>query len=413
MSAAPPVRRGGVVLAALLPFTLASLALAAVLASGRWYGIDDVSDVPLYLAYGARLVAGQRPYLDFAVEYPPLALPLFVLPALVADPRLAARAFNAQLWILLAAAALATVGAADRRWPDGSRRWPAGLAFAAGALALGAISVNRFDGAVALVVALDLLLLSAGRTSAAAAVLGLGFALKLTPGVLLPLVLLLAADRRAAVRATLAFGAAALLPLVPSLFVSPDGLARAFAYHLARPLQLESVPATPLLLARLLGGAAPPVASAYGSQNLVTPAADALARWAGLATLALLGLGLALAWRRRASLRAVPEALPLAALALLLALVATTKVLSPQYLTWLLPALALTLPARPRLGAVVLAALLLTHLEFPSRYWAVVALEPGPVALVVARNGLLVVALALALRELWRLPAPPADPLRP
>ena len=38
-----------------------SLALAAALASGAWYGIDDVSDVGLYLQYGARQrLDGQR-----------------------------------------------------------------------------------------------------------------------------------------------------------------------------------------------------------------------------------------------------------------------------------------------------------------------------------------------------------------
>ena len=404
MDPAPPGRPWSGALPALLPLGLVSLALGLVLGSRAWYGIDDVSDVGLYLAYGARLLAGQRPYLDFAVEYPPLALPLFALPALVGDRALAARAFNLELWLLVAAAALATVAAAGRRWPDGSRRWPAGLAFAAGALALGAVTVNRFDGAVTLVVALALWLLGAARVAAAAAVLGAGFALKLTPAVLLPLALLLAPDGRAAWRALAAFAAAAALPFLPALLLAPGGLGALFGYHLARPLQLESVPATPLLLARLLGGAAPRVVSSFGSQNLDSPAAQALARWAGLATLLALSLAWGLAWRRRAALRSRPEALPLAALAVLLALLGTTKVLSPQYLAWLLPALALTLPSSPRLGALVVAALLLTQLEFPARYWAFVALRPGPVALVAARNGLLLLALLGAWRALWRLP---------
>jgi len=85
---------------------------------------------------------------------------------------------------------------------------------------------------------------------------------------------------------------------------------------------------------------------------------------------------------------------------------ATGKVLSPQYLVWLLPAVALALPGWRLLGALVLGVLLLTHLEFPGRYWAFVALRPAPVALVVARNLLLVAAFALSLVHLWRLPAP-------
>lgn len=395
---------GRVAAAALLPLLVASLALAAVLAFGRWYRIDDVSDVALYLAYGRRLLAGERPYLDFPVEYPPLALPLFVLPALLEEPWLAARAFNLELWLLLAGAALCVVAAA-RRSPDGAAPWRAGLAFAGGALALGAVSVNRFDGAVALVVALALLLVTAGRFAAAAAVLGAGFALKLSPAVLLPLVLLAAPGAAAGRRALLAFGAAAAGPFLPALLLAPAGVARLFAYHAARPLQLEAVPGTPLLLPRLLGGPAPAVASAFGSQNLAGPLADALALAAGPAALLATGLVVALAWRRRAALRQRPEALPLAALTLLLALLATAKVLSPQYLTWLLPALALVAPARPRLGLLVVAVLLLTHLEFPARYWRFVAMQPGPVALVAARNAVLVAALLLSAWHLWRLPA--------
>jgi hypothetical protein len=390
--------------AALLPFLAVSLLLAAILSTGAWYRIDDVSDVALYLDYGRRLLGGERPYLDFDVEYPPLALPLFVPPALLPGYWLAARAFNLELWLLLAGAALCTVAAAARRWPDGAATWPAGLAFAGAALALGAISVNRFDGAVALVVALALLLATVGRTAAAAAVLGAGFALKLSPAVLLPLVLLAAPGAAAVGRALLAFGAAAAAPFLPALLLAPSGVARLFAYHAERPLQLEAVPATPLLLSGLLGGPPPAVASAFGSQNLDSPLADALASATPPAALLATGLVVVLAWRRRAALRARPEALPLAALALLLALLASAKVLSPQYLSWLLPALALVAPARPRLALLVAAVLLLTHLEFPSRYWRFVAMQPGPVALVVARNALLLAAFLTAAWQLWRLP---------
>jgi hypothetical protein len=409
-----PVRAPGaarLAAAALLPLLLASLALALVLASGAWYRIDDVSDVGLYLAYGARLLEGARPYRDFQVEYPPLALPLFALPALLRDPWLAARAFNLELWLLLAGAALVTVAAARRAW-GGGRDWPVGLAFAAGAAALGAITVNRYDGAVTLVVALALLALAAGRTAAAAAVLGLGFALKLSPAVLLPLVLLLAPGPGAAGRAALAFAGAALVPFLPALVVAPDGVARMFGYHATRPLQIEAVPATPLLARHLLGGPPTAVASSFGSQNLASPVAQALAEACAPAALAALGLVLWLAWRRRVALKADPGAVPLAALAILLAMLVTAKVLSPQYLAWLLPAAALVLPARPRLGLLVVAAQLLTHLEFPARYWALVALRPGPVALVVARNLALLAAFALAAWHLWRLPpvAPAADP---
>ncbi|HET9555337.1 MAG TPA: glycosyltransferase 87 family protein [Anaeromyxobacteraceae bacterium] len=404
-----PRRAARLAAAALLPLAAVALVLGLLLGARRPYGLDDVSDVGLYLQYGVRLLAGQRPYLDFAVEYPPLALPLFALPALAARAAVATRLFQAEMLALLGAAAVATVAAAGRIWPGAGRERAVGLLFAGLAAALGAVLVNRYDAAVTLAVAAALWLSVAGRHTAAAAWLGAGFALKLAPAVLLPLLLVLAGSRRPAVRTLLAFAAAAALPFVaPLVRAGPEALGALFAYHLARPLQLESLLATPALAGHLLLGTPLAVASTYGSQNLASAAGDLLARASGPLALLAVGATLALAWRRREALRARPEAVPLAALALLLALLATGKVLSPQYLGWLLAPAALALPRFRAPGLAVAAALLLTHLEFPARYWAFVALRPDAVALVVARNAALALAFGLSLAALWRLPAAPA-----
>jgi hypothetical protein len=239
---------------------------------------------------------------------------------------------------------------------------------------------------------------------AAAAALGLGAALKLTPAALLPLALLLCADRWAALRGLAAFLLAAALPFLPALLASPRGVAALFDYHLARPLQLESVLATPFLALHLAGAGGPAVVSSFGSQNLAGPAAALVARLAPLLTVAALGVALRLAWRARAALRRDPGQVALAALALLLALVATGKVLSPQYLVWLAPPLALAAPGRARLLALGLLAMALTQAWFPARYWALVALDRPALALVVARNLVLLAALALSLHALAEVP---------
>jgi hypothetical protein len=71
-------------------------------------------------------------------------------------------------------------------------------------------------------------------------------------------------------------------------------------------------------------------------------------------------------------------------------------VLSPQFMIWLVPLVPLVL-GRIGLaaGALLGAALVATHVWFPTRYWDLVGLQPvGWLALV--RNGLLV-ALAVVL----------------
>src|SRR5262249_26473171 len=53
----------------------------AVLHHG-FYRRGQIVDTPVYQRYGDAMTGGKVPYLDFSVEYPPAALPVFVLPAI-------------------------------------------------------------------------------------------------------------------------------------------------------------------------------------------------------------------------------------------------------------------------------------------------------------------------------------------
>jgi hypothetical protein len=113
------------------------------------------------------------------------------------------------------------------------------------------------------------------------------------------------------------------------------------------------------------------------------------------------GAFVALAARRRAR-----DGLVLAALGVTLAVVAFGKVLSPQYLCWLLPLAAVVAVHGARLAAgLVLAAALVTQLWFPGHYFDVVAQEGWAVTAVAVRNALLLAALAATARALARSPA--------
>jgi hypothetical protein len=384
-------------------YALAVALLVGVLGYSRvWYGFHDVSDTGLYHAYARELARGARPYVDLALEYPPLVVPLLRLAPYTPDAAAWTLRFNALMLLACGAAGLLAASAAARLWPSGRRAHATALGFAAAVLAAGAIVANRLDAAVALAVAGALWLLARRRWALAAAAVGVGFGLKLVPAVLLPLVLLLAPRTADRLRAGAAFALTAAIPFLPHL-ASP-GLWRFFGYHLDRPLQIESVLASPLLALRLAGLAPAAVGSAYGSQFLAAPGAGALAAASGPLALAALAGAYALLWRRREALRADPTLVPAAALAVLLAALAFGKVLSPQYLVWLLPCVALALPSSPLVGGAALALLALTQFGFPALYWRLVALEPLPVALLLLRNALLVATLVLALRHLALAP---------
>jgi hypothetical protein len=375
--------------------------------AGSWYHFFDVSDIQaVYFEYAKKIAEGLKPYRDFPVEYPPLALPLFaLLPH--ANGGSYQNWFAAEMIVLSTAAAALTGAAAAALWRGLSRPLAAAGAYAVAVLAAGAITANRYDVAVALTLAACLLFLARRHTTGAGAVLGLGVALKLTPGMLLPLVLILAETRRKVLYALIAFLVFTVIPFLP--FVGRiHGLTNIVTYHAQRPLQIESVPGTPYLIAGALGKWGIGSGNSFGSQSIGGPGSAVVARlsvWVGL----LLVAGVyVLIWHRRALLRAAPEYIAVAALACVLAFTVANKVLSPQFLCWTFPLVALVVVGRTTLmrvaGVLTLVAIALTQVEFPTLYWRMVAFEDGPVAVVVVRNAVLVAAAVVAALAVWRLP---------
>jgi hypothetical protein len=373
---------------------------------GPWYYFFDVSDISVYQEIARKVSEGQRVYEDFDFEYPPLALPLFTLPARTGIEAYA-NAFAAQMILLCTVAAALTGATAAAVWRGLARPLAACGAYAAAVLAAGAITANRYDVAVALTLAACLFFLARRHTVAAGAALGVGVALKLTPGLLLPLALIVAGTRRRALCVLAGFLVLATVPMLPFLD-RLDGLTYVISYHAQRPLQIESVPGTVYLIAGACGAWGIGTGTSFGSQSLAGPGSAVVAHLSVWVGLLLVGGVYVLIWRRRKLLRAAPEYIPAAALACVLAFTVANKVLSPQFLCWTLPLVALVVVGKGSLqrltGMLTLAAIALTQVEFPYLYWRLVDLEPGPVFVVVARNAVLVAAAVAAAVTVWRLP---------
>jgi len=378
-----------------------------------WYGLNSNSANPLYQSYAQRMADGERPFTaTFEMEYPPLAVPVFRLPGHSHDLNAYVHWFTIWMGVLTLITAAITAAVACRYWPRGGRAYVAAVLFPVGVALTGAIIVNRYDAAVALLIAIFILCLWARWLTAAAFVLGMGFALKLTPAALLPLVLILAGQPRRWVWPIVAFGAAALAPFLPYLLSSPRGLWYVFQYHLERPLQIESVLGTPMLFGKLLGLTEATWGWSHGSHSLVARGAGLAANASGALTLLALAGVYLLIWRRRERLRAAAPDQAIAVLALILALMTFGKVLSPQFFIWILPAWALV-AARDRALAILGGlTLLLTQVEYPALYGRFLAMQPESVAIVVTRNTLLVVFLAVAAWRLWGLAEAGSRPLR-
>jgi hypothetical protein len=390
--------------------------LLALFSAGRMgYGLHQLADTLLYQQYAVAFSFGRWPYSAVPVEYPPLANLVFLLAPARASVATYEAWFGAAMMVATGAAAVLSTAAAALSWRSTARGLVTALAYGVLTLCCGALALNRYDAVVALVVAAALLLVALRRWLPASVSLALGFALKLTPALLLPILLVLQESRRRALMVLAAFLIAAAVPFVPFAVHDVSSVGYPFTYHARRPLQIESVPGTPWAVAALLGAAHPRVVHAYGSQNFDGPGPDAVAKASPWLLALSVGAVYAIVWRRRRVLRSSLAQVPVAALAVLLVAICTSKVLSPQFLIWTFPVVALCAAQPrwlPRLSAVALAAAVcLTQVEFPARYWALVQLGQAPLSILVARNVALVAAAVLAVAALVRTRAETAPPL--
>lgn len=376
----------------------AAFVLTAVTATVAWQlSGRAVTDIALYHAYGERLADGLVPYRDFAFEYPPGALPALVLPALVTDSLTGFRVvFAAEMALAGAAGVLLLAGGLGRLGTGVADRRVALTVVALVPLLLGGVILTRFDLVPAALVAGAMLLLVSGRLRAGAFVVGIGVAVKLYPAVLVPLVGIVAWRRGGRRELGSVLGrvvAPVLVVYLPFLVAAPDGVFDSIGRQLGRPLQIESLGAGILLAVHHSVGTSLGWASGSGSQNLTGAGADTLAVLQGVAQVAAVVLVWVSFWRGPAS----SERLVRHAAAAVVAFVALSKVLSPQFLVWLVLLVPLVVTARGRVPLWLLtAACAVTAAWFPARYWELVK-EFDPVSswLVLVRGVLLLVLLAV------------------
>jgi hypothetical protein len=377
---------------------LALFALSWFLLHHGFYERDQIVDTPVYESYGEAIENGEVPYRDFRVEYPPGALPMFVVPALAdVDYRVAFE----WLMALCGGGLVVAVALAARQLGLGFGT----LAFVAlSPLAIGSVILTRFDLWPAMLASFALAALLYERLRLGHVLLGASIAAKLYPAVFLPLTVAYA-WRRHGRREALRCGALALGVVVaiylPFFVVAPGGVLSSLGRQLSRPLQIESLGSAVLLGAHQAFGVGIEMQSSHGSQNLAGAAPDVLAVLLSLAQVAVV----IWLWTRFARGRE-PSRYELAAYsaAVLTAFVALGKVLSPQFLIWLVPVVPLA--RRYGANALLLAALVLTQLWFPFRYWDLVR-EFDPLAswLVLARDLVLVALLVVLVRALRREPS--------
>ena len=373
---------------------------------GAWipsYGHMSTSDITLYRMWVAGyLIHGNIPT-GATWQYPPLVGLLLLMPKLMPGAVYLTQFTNLAL-LADAAVFCILMWTAMRR---GS--WLGPWVWVLGGALLGPIIYGRFDVFATFFPVAALALLGHGvseqgggrmlnnRRWAAGALIGVGMALKFWPGIALFGLPRTKRGLQASLSAVVVGGATLACALCF------NGGADFLGEQGARGIEIESLWALPFLLAHWAGAHSISYQLLYGSLQVVSPGLSNVA-----ADLALLSTAIGFAvlgwWWWRKNWR--PAVAADAAFVGTLISIVTSRVISPQYMIWLLGTAAFCLlfkdTTQRRSTLLFLPALPLTQLDFPITFTALREGHFGPIMIVGLRDALLLAATVIGMSDLWR-----------
>ncbi|THA60671.1 DUF2029 domain-containing protein [Streptomyces sp. A0958] len=365
-------------------------------------GLDVTSDVSvIYHGWYDVLRSGTYPQSDVTWQYPPVAALAILSPALL--PFLD---YATSFYVLAFLCDALVMGLLLRASRGPGRRTAGVWVWVAGVPLLGTTAYARYDVMVT-AVAVAALLAGLRQPRVLGALAAFGALLKVWPALLLAGT---ARGRHTRLAWTTAAGVAAgLLALCAA--AAPGSLAF-LGFQRERGTEVESLGALVFHVARQFGWQGR-VELHYGSLEFLGPHVGLVSTLA--LGLSLLAFGWLLVWRLRARTFGVSTPADAAFTAVLL-FTTTSRVISPQYMLWLVGLAAVCLVLREsRMGwpaVLVVVATGITQLEFPIGFVHVVTSDATGVTLMFLRNGLLVAASLLAAVRLWRetVREPEAEP---
>jgi len=391
--------------------------LVAIIFFPEIHWSNPSGDVWLYFHYANLLISGKVPYRDFSPEYPPLALPFFVL------PRLFARDFNAYFQIYnlevlaVEAATLAIIlGIVYRCYPDSKRRLHPLYAYILLVSSGGQIFLNRYDALPAFLVTLAIYLYARGHAKSAWVTLACSVMTKVYPIILAPLFILtyLRGGKwrvKECLLGVVTFAGSLTLISLPFLLIAGEQTLLPFLYHVERGIQLESTYASLLLSLHQTSGLPVRIVFPFRSYEVLSPLSSTLS-WMALPIMLISQLGLYLLFfgslrrgKEDGSQQKSDDAPCLIRFSLLstLAFLLSYKVFSPQFLTWLFPFVSLmkgSQRAEKNITAIFIVACGLTQIIFPLAYDQLVDLSGLVILVLLLRNLLLGACFLLILN--WR-----------
>ncbi len=279
-------------------------------------------------------------------------------------------------------------------------------------LLLGPIAIGRLDSVSVPIVIVGLLWLTL-RERVAVVMLTAATWIKVWPAAILAAVVVAARSRRQIV--VVAAVTSLILVILALTFGSGWHVLSFITMQTGRSLQIEAPISTPWMWEAAF---AHPHAFVYYDPDLrtfevtgdgSTVASSLMNPLLGIAVVVVLLIGI----RSVRSGAPMTRLLPSLSLALVATLIVFNKVGSPQYITWLAAPVVIGLVYRGRAfrtpAILVAITALLTQVMYPDLYDLVLAVHPAGLAVLTARNIMLLIVLGWSIWSLWRSVHPVAD----
>ena len=373
-------------------FVATDAGLRAANAALKAHGPGDVGSVEwshrYYYDYASEALAGKVPYRDFAFEYPVLSYPLFLVPRLlVSDFESYRYAFVAEMFLFDVAAIvlISRHGGASEEAGTVARRlgWYTLYCFLLAPLVIG-----RFELAPMVLAFAAAQWWFSGRAILGGITAGLGTLMKIFPGVVAAPALVWEASRLGTTRARgmKAFLATLAAGVACWFLLGGRRVLESLGYHAGRGLEIESLFGGALFLAGTISRSKTPWVFDHNAYHL---SSEWGARLAFLTFPVQATALLVVMWAFRRS--GMADGLRFSAAAVL-AFIVFGKVLSPQYMIWLFPFMAVLDGCTGSVARkIFLLACLTTAMIYPGPGFAMVLEhQVGPILLLNLRNALLI-----------------------
>ncbi|MDD3735513.1 MAG: glycosyltransferase 87 family protein [Candidatus Pacebacteria bacterium] len=352
------------------------------------------SDVKLYFSYAQKIFDGQIPYKDFNVVYPPLSLIFFILPYFFAKNFSSYRfAFGLET-IIIFILTIWIISEFAKKINKNSIKTI--IEFLIILFPISLLVIERYDIFPSFLVLLSFYLFYSKKYYLSAFTFACSFLTKLYPIIFLPFLffyLLKKENTKIGINFGLTFVFSILAILSPFFLLSvgpSESYFYSFTYHLNRSLHIESFWGSLILLLQKtnLKIFQTKTIYPYGSWDLSSPLADNLSKISTPIILIFLILLLYYFLKEDFNEENSFEKLLRYNITSLLVFVSFNKVLSPQFLIWIIPLFVILSSKKEKF--VLFLATLPTLIIYPIIYKNILEKSPFAISILFLRNILLV-----------------------